>query len=345
MSKKSALVIAPGRGTYNKEELGYFAKHHPDKADFMARIDDYRQTQGQIPVSDLDGAEKFSLKDHSRGDNASPLIYACAMADFRSINTDKYDIVAVTGNSMGWYIALGCGGALDEGNTLDVINTMGTFMQDSLIGGQLIYTCVDENWKDVPGKHQEMLDLIAQINARPDHDLALSIELGGMIVFGGNENGLKALEETLEPAQGHFPFRLMNHAAFHTFLQDPISQKALKHFDKSIFQNPKIPMIDGRGFIWSPYASDTGDMFDYTFGYQVVKHYDFTKAVEVSMKEFAPDIVIILGPGTTLGGAVAQSLIKIRWQGIESKEDFIKRQKSDPVILSMGMDDQRKLVF
>ena len=74
------------------------------------------------------------------------------------------------------------------------------------------------------------------------------------------------------------------------------------------------------------------------------RYYDFTRAVQVGVKEFAPDRVIILGPGATLGGAVAQSLIGINWQGWASKEDFATRQKTDPYILAMGMEDQRKLV-
>lgn len=344
MTKKTALVIAPGRGTYGKDELGYFNTYHSDKAAFLNDVDAYRRDKEQVPVSELDGAQRFSLKDHSRGDNASPLIYSCAYSDFKSINQDAYDIAAITGNSMGWYIALGCGQALSEHNTLDVINTMGTFMQDSLIGGQLIYTCVDENWMEIPGRWSAMNTLVDSINAQPDHDLALSIRLGGMIVFGGNEAGLKALEDMLDIEQGRFPFRLVNHAAFHTYLQDPISDKALQYFDKDIFQKPNLPLIDGRGHIWSPYSTDTNAMFNYTFGHQVVEAYDFTKAIEVGVKEFAPDVLIVLGPGTTLGGAIAQSLINVNWHGLTSKADFIARQKSDPIVLAMGMEDQRKLV-
>ena len=78
-----------------------------------------------------------------------PLFMPCAYADFLSINRDKYDIVAVTGNSMGWYIALACAGVVDLENGARIINTMGTFMQDSLIGGQIIYGVVDEQWHEI----------------------------------------------------------------------------------------------------------------------------------------------------------------------------------------------------
>jgi hypothetical protein len=132
MARETALVVCPGRGVYNKDELGYLRRHHADKADLVAPMDAARRAAGQTPVSELDGAERYSVATHTRGDNASALIHACAVADFKSIDRDRYEIVAVTGNSMGWYIALACGGALDSMGGFTVVNTMGTLMQEAL---------------------------------------------------------------------------------------------------------------------------------------------------------------------------------------------------------------------
>jgi [acyl-carrier-protein] S-malonyltransferase len=44
-----------------------------------------------------------------------------------------------------------------------------------------------------------------------------------------------------------------------------------------------------------------------------------------------------------LGGAVAQSLLGIGWQGLTTKAAFQARQSTDPVLISMGRDDQRHL--
>lgn len=337
--KKSALVICPGRGTYNKDELGYLRRLHPDRKDFIAAVDVYRREHAQTTVTDLDNREKYSLAEHTRGDNASPLIYACAYADFMAIDRDKFDIVAVTGNSMGWYIALACGGAATDMNALHIINTMGTLMHENLTGGQTIYSLVDENWRSIPGRREYLMNLIETIPG-----LHVSIELGGMLVFGGAKEALDKLEKELDPEQGKFPMRLANHAAFHTPLLKPISDHARTTLHDDLFRQPSSPLIDGRGHVWTPHATDTHEMWDYTFGHQVYAYYDFTRAVQVGVKEFAPDAVIILGPGGTIGGAVAQSLIGINWQGMASKEDFIARQKSDPYILSMGMEEQRRAV-
>ena len=101
--------------------------------------------------------------------------------------------------------------------------------------------------------------------------------------------------------RGRFPFRLINHAAFHTLLQEPVSQKALSHFRSEIMGRPSLPLVDGRGVMWSPYATGVEDIFEYTFSHQVVRPYDFTSSIQVAVKEYAPDKVIILGPGMTLG--------------------------------------------
>ena len=78
-TKQRAVVICPGRGTYNKEELGYLQRLHSDKTEIISLIDDYRADQGQIKVTELDGMENYSMRVHTAGENASALIYACAL--------------------------------------------------------------------------------------------------------------------------------------------------------------------------------------------------------------------------------------------------------------------------
>ncbi len=343
MARKTALVICPGRGTYNKPELGYLARHHADKADFIAMVDTYREAQGQKTVSELGNADRYSLAQHTRGDNASPLIYACSYADYMSIDRETWDIAAITGNSMGWYIALACGGAVDASGGLETVNTMGTLMQETLIGGQLIYPLVDENWREISGRRDMLMDKMAAVNSAEPGSLFISIELGGLLVFAGTNEALEAFSDSLEPTQDRYPMRLQNHAAFHTPLQQPVAETGQAKLGTNLFSGPSIPMIDGRGNIWRPHSSDPSALRDYTLQTQVVETYDFTRAIQVGVKEFAPDALIITGPGTTLGGAVAQCLIDMEWQGLASKADFIARQKSDtPIIYAMGMDEQRQ---
>jgi acyl transferase domain-containing protein len=339
---KRAVVICPGRGTYNKAELGNLKRLHSGKKDLFAAFDAIRTAEGQETLEILDGADRFSLARHTRGDNASALIFAATYADFLSVK--DIEIVAVTGNSMGWYSALACGGALEAVAGFRLVNTMGTLMQEALIGGQLVYPVTGDNWRPDTARRAELIACVDAIHEQPDHFLAVSIDLGGMLVLAGNEAGLSVFEKSV-PVSGQFPMRLANHAAFHTALQAPVAEKGRAAIPAEWFGQPTIPMIDGRGAIWWPHATDPAHLRDYTLGHQVVEPYDFAKAVTVAAREFAPDCFIVTGPGTTLGGSVAQSLIAADWQGMKSKQDFLARQETDPIVISMGREDQRALVM
>jgi len=339
---RTAVVICPGRGTYNATELGYLARNFSDKA-LLAQLDGLRDDAGQKTLTALDGAARFSAREHGRGDNASALIYAATLGDFLALDRKRIEIVAVTGNSMGWYSALACAGALSHTDGFDVANTMGTLMQQSLIGGQSVHPFVGNDWSAAPESRQALLELVADIDRRADHSLALSIDLGGMIVLGGNQAGLAAFESSVEPVGDRFPMRLTNHAAFHTAMQEPVAAEGRTRLHADRFVQPTLPMIDGRGGIWWPHSTDTHELWDYTLGTQVTQAYDFTRAITVAAREFAPDLFIMTGPGTTLGGAVIQSLIMASWRGLSSKAGFDALQSRSPLLLSMGRDDQRTL--
>ena len=104
-------------------------------------------------------------------------------------------------------------------------------------------------------------------------------------------------------------------------------------------------MVDGRGKIWTPWSASVDELYDYTLNDQVTKTYDFSSSVMVALKEFCPDNVILLGPGNSLGGPVAQVLIDQNWNDLNSKETFIKSQHTDPFLISMGMKEQRYMVL
>jgi [acyl-carrier-protein] S-malonyltransferase len=339
---KTAVVVCPGRGTYNKAELGYLRAHFPE-AGLLDRFDEQRRTAGQPTVSELDGAERFSIATHTRGDNASALIFAATLGDFLSLAAAEIEIVAVTGNSMGWYSALACAGAVSHDDGFRIANTMGTLMQRALIGGQLIYPFVDEDWRPRPERRAELLALVDAISAA-GHALHLSIDLGGMLVLAGDEDGLAAFERAVPLVQQRFPMRLANHAAFHTPLMAPIAAEGQATLPASLFRDPKLPLIDGRGAIWWPGASDREALYHYTLETQVVAPYDFTRAIAIAAREFAPDLLIVTGPGTTLGGAIAQSLILADWRGLADRASFRARQNEEPLLLSLGLPDQRRLL-
>lgn len=344
MAREALLVVCPGRGTYNKTELGYLKRHHAGKAEFIAEADAVRAANGGEPLSVLDGAERFSPALHTRGDIASPLIHASAYLDFLAIDQERFSIAAVTGNSMGWYTALACAGAVTGGNGFAIVDAMGHHSQAGEAGGQVLLTLVGEDWRPVNGLRDSVFALVAEIGGRAEHRLFLSIDLGGMLVLAGNEAGLAVLLAEAPEMPGRAPMRLINHGPFHSPLMQGSSDGAKAALPVGWFAPPERPMIDGRGHVWRPFASEPEALWDYTFGAQILTPYDFTRALQVAVKEFAPDRIVLLGPGDTLGGAIAQALIGIEWLGLASKADFQAMQADDPFLISMGRDEQRAKV-
>jgi hypothetical protein len=186
-----------------------------------------------------------------------------------------------------------------------------------------------------------LIEAIATVHGHNGAEVYVSIELGGMLVAAGDSTGLAALAALAPRGPGRFPLALAGHAAFHTPLQAPVSARAKAMLSPEGFGSPAVALIDGAARIWRPHATDRDALWEYTLGAQVVETYDFTAAMRVAIREFAPDRIIILGPGETLGSAVAQSLIAARWRGLDSKTAFAAAQAADPLVLAMGRADQR----
>ena len=336
MAKERIAVICPGRGTYTRNTLGYLKTYSRPAKSHITWMDNHRKSAGFTKLTELDSLP-FKSKIHMAGEHASPLIYACGVSDFLSIDQNTYEIVAITGNSMGWYTSLALSGALNLESAYHLIQIMGSMMKDGLIGGQIIYPVVDDNWQIDNSKKESVIAEIKKVGSY------VSIYLGGYLVIGGEQKSLNVLLKNL-PVDEKYPFQIPFHAAFHTPLLESISQKAFELLSETLFKKPSIPLIDGRGHIWSTYSTNMDELRNYTLGYQIVKPFDFSSSVSVTMKEFCPDKLVLLGPGNSLGGALGQIMIENNWQGVSSKKDFLTLQNESPFLISMGIPDQRKLV-
>ena len=341
MTKERAVVVFPGRGSYSAAELGYLKKRHAERRPLIEEFDRVVSANGGEPSTSLDNADAFSPSRHLPGRNASNLIFACALADFHAIDRERYDIVAICGNSLGWYLTLAAGGGVSLHDGARIVDSMGALMEQQGVGGQILYPVVDGDWRPCAERETAVADALDKAN---DVGRAyLSIRLGGIAVLAGDEAGVKALLTALPPADDRYPFRLPKHAAFHTPLLADISTTALSRNAPGGFRSPAIPMIDGRGVAWTPHATDTEALHAYTFGAQIVETYDFSRSIETALKEFAPDKLILTGPGASLGPPIAQVLIRLNWLDIASKAAFTARQSTAPFVISMGRDDQRSL--
>jgi [acyl-carrier-protein] S-malonyltransferase len=327
VARETLLLVCPGRGSYGKAELGSLARGGAD----LSAFDAIRGENGRPPLSELDGADRFSPGVHLAGSNAAPLIYAGGIADAAAIDRERYEVVAVTGNSMGWYTALAVGGAVEVEQGFRIADAMGLNSGKHGAGGQLVLRLLDDAWMPMPGLRERLVTLAAETGC------ALSIDLGGALVIAGPDDCLRGFAT----AAGVETTRLAGHGPFHTPLMAESSAAAMADLPAGWFGNPVVPLIDGRGHIWRRWASEPAALWRYTFEAQILQAYDFALALTVALKECAPDRVVLLGPGDALGGAIAQVLVGLRWLGMASREAFAERQARDPFLLSMARPEQR----
>ncbi len=346
MSARRLLLIAPGRGSYGADELGYLGRRLAIAGQLSAAsrmieaVEADRQAWGRVSLTELDAAARFSPAKHLPGPNAGPMIFLCSAIDQSLIPRSAGETVGVIGNSMGWYTALAVGGALEFRDAHRLVDTMASAPP---VGGQLILPWVDAKWRPDPEEKEHILQIVSELQDRGAR-VWVSIRLGGYFVLAGDESGLTALEERLpkrKVGRHTYPFRLAFHAAFHTPLVQEASERGLDALSELDWRRPDLPLVDGQGRLYSPFSTRVDVLEDYTLVDQVLTTFDFTLSLRMALRELQPDLLVLLGPGATLGGAIAQVLIQEHWRGIRSKSDFQSIQGSEePVLLSMGRADQ-----
>ena len=235
---KAVVVLCPGRGSYTASELGYLSR--PVPASMLSelnaaidRADGLRTARGNQTIRAMDGARTFS-REFFRGENASGLTFACTAFDFLRLDHADLDIVAVGGNSMGWYSALFAAGVFGLDDAFDLIETMGGMTQNGQIGGQAIYPLVDDDWRTEPRRAAAVATALESVGAA-GHQAGWSIRYGGYAVLWADEDGLPLLLAELprlESGKTEYPLELPGHSAFHSPLMLPASERALDQLSR-----------------------------------------------------------------------------------------------------------------
>ncbi|MDE0219671.1 MAG: hypothetical protein OXJ90_10400 [Spirochaetaceae bacterium] len=349
-SHRRVVVICPGRGSYGPADLGSLSRPLPDASReafqaVMQATDTRRGDAGDPTLSALDGAERLTAA-HSAGEHVSPLILACTAADFLRVERERCHVVAVAGNSLGWYSALFCAGSLTLADTMRVVETMGGMGRDGLVGGQIVYPVTDDRWLTDEALIRRVDAALHDARAA-GHRAGDSIRYGGYRVLWADDGGIRALRSGLprhESGERTYPLHLHGHAAFHSPLLADNARRAVASLSDTVgWRAPEVPLIDGRGHQWSPLATDAAALAEYTLRTQVTSTFDFTACVRVALREYAPDLLVCLGPGDALGAPVAQVIIRERWQGIGDRAAFLRRQQDDPLVVSFAREKQRRL--
>ena len=326
-----AAILCPGRGSYTERTLGSLAA----KRELVQRVDALRAEYGLEALSALDAAERFVPAQQLRPANVSPMIYAVSVLHSERI-FDEYDVTCVGGNSLGWYTALAVGGALSFDDGFRLVQEMSLLQQElATAGGQIIYPLVDEDW----GADRELAENVQQALASSSGEAFASIDLGGYAVLAGSETGIAHLQRSLKPVQRRstsYPVRLAQHGPYHTPLVRDVASRARESLSRLDFRAPRTTLIDGRGARFTPASTDPAELLDYTLGAQITEPFSFTRTVRVTLREHAPDRLVLPGPGNTLGGVCGQILANEGWHGIRSRADFDRTQAgADPIVHSL----------
>jgi len=316
------LLVAPGRGAYGPSEHG--AAERYASSPLLAEADRRRAAAGRPTVSALLGAPAFDEALHLDPVNASVLVYTLSAIEGAALRGPDLRIAAVCGNSLGWYTALHLAGALPFADGLRLVETMARLSSAGDGTGQIVYPLADDGWRPDPARREAVE---AAIRAAQDGGgfAAWSVDLGGYAVLGADAEGLALLRAALPPVESggrRYPIALPGHRAFHTELAAPRSPAAREELADLAFGMPEVPLIDGRGAQHRPLTASPAELRDYTLGAQVASPFDLAAAVRVGLREYAPDEVVLLGPGTSIAGALGMTIVREGWRGIRSKADL-----------------------
>jgi malonyl CoA-acyl carrier protein transacylase len=328
VTKPTAVLFCPGRGSYGRDELGFIGRYRRPGpvADALSSADAAREAGDTI--TEIDGAERFRPSTHLLGVNAAELIYFSTMFHLAELR-QRYDVVAIAGNSLGWYTALAAGGALDPTEGWRLVRSM-ALLQGDVSGGQVLTTTLDEDWREDASSRDELETAIEAVNAHGNgHFVATSIHLGGHEVVGGSDAGIAALLKILDKRQigdREFPFQLAGTGPFHTSLCESTAQAAKDKLADLRIGMPDTHLIDGRGNIHSPWSSSPHELLDYTLTTQVTTTFDFTASVRAGIREFNPDTLLCAGPGTSLRAPVGHVALAEGYHGIGTRGELFESE-------------------
>lgn len=329
-----AAVAFPARGSYGPGSLGSLPATHP----WVARADELRAELELPALSELDAADRFDPSIHLRSAHAAPLTFLASLLDAERI-ADDHEVVVVLASSTGWYTALAASGALSFDDAFRLVQTMALVAEEPIAdddpGGQLVYALADDDWRPDPLR-ASALDAVLSHHADVAHR---SLDLGAFVTVSAPLSSLGAVAGELPPAEvgnRRYPLRAGAQEAWHTPLRDRSAADAAVRLSDLVWNAPNVTLVDGRGVRFTPYATDPAELGRHTLREQPAMTYDYAIGLRVALRDYAPDVVLLPGPGSSLGEVSAQAIVREGYRGIRSRAELKASQAGPaPVLLSM----------
>ncbi|HJP70567.1 MAG TPA: hypothetical protein VJ975_02520 [Candidatus Limnocylindria bacterium] len=328
-----AAVAFPGRGSYGPRSLGSLPAAHR----WVRRADELRTGAGLPTLTSLDGAAQFDPGVHLRPTNAWPLIFLTSLLDAERI-ADDHEVVVVIASSTGWYTALAASGALGFDDAFRLVQEMAGAAEAPLTdgeAGELIYPLADEAWQPDAGRGAQVRSALS----RADGSAGLAVDLGAFAVIGGTIAALDRIGSELAPvavSERTYPLRLPGGDGWHTPLRRDAADRVAGSVGELSWDRPNVTLVDDRGVRFTPWSTDPAELATQSLRGQAGSTYDFAAGLRVALREYAPDVVLLPGPGASLGAACAQVIVAEGYRGLRSRAEFEEAQSgAAPILLSM----------
>jgi len=329
-----AAVAFPTRGSYGPASVRSLPAAHP----WVRRADQLRGQFDLPALSELDAAERFDPALHLRSANASPLTFLSGLLDAERIAGD-HEVVVVVASSTGWYTALAASGALEFDDAFRLVQTMALLAEEPIAdddaGAQLIYALTDAEWRPDPAR----TSALEAVLARQTDGVHRSLELGAFSVLSGTDGGIAGVAANLpsvEIGSRSFPFRAAMQEAWHLPLRADAAKRAAEQLADLAWSAPNVTLVDGRGVRFTPWSTDPVELANHTIQEQPTCTYDFARSLQVALREYAPDVILLPGPGASLGEVCAQLIVAEGYRGIRTRAELEAAQAGQaPILLSM----------
>ncbi len=329
-----AAVAFPGRGAYGPSSLGLLPAAHP----WVRRADELRRTTGLPALSEIDASDRFTPAIHLRPTHAWPLTFISGLLDAERI-ADDHEVVVVVASSIGWYTALAASGALGFDDAFRLVQRMAVAadepLGDDVSAGELVYPLTDDAWERDAARSAAVDAAVARAGTAAGR----TIELGSFSIVAGTATGVESVRAALPPvkvAGRSYPLKLGSGDGWHTPLRSAAATSAAQELADLAWERPNVTLVDGRGTRFTPWSTDPAQLAQTTLYDQADAPYDFARALRVALREYAPDVVLLPGPGSTLGAPCAQIVVAEGYRGVRSRAEFEAVQAGpSPLLLSM----------
>ncbi len=150
---------------------------------------------------------------------------------------------------------------------------------------------------------------------------------------------MDAVASALDPVGSgprRYPLRLAGPDAWHTPLRAEAIEVAADRIGSLGWSVPSVTLIDGRGFRFTPWSTDPAELARVTLHDQGQTTYDVAAGIGVALREYAPDVLLLAGPGGSIGAAAAQLVVMEGYRGLRTRADLEATQSGPaPLILSL----------